>query len=274
MLSGLIRDANGPWLAEALREQGVVLSYTWSSATGRMTCVARWTSWPSRLDLVMTSGGLGPTADDLTAEVVAAWAGVPMELDAALEERIWAIVDAAAGAGRWRGRADARGGAQAGARAFGRRRAGARGHGAGVPRRARRRWWSVLPGPPRELQTMWAAAVTVSPLRELLAARVRWSSGSCGSSALPEPEIAATLREIDADSLPLEITTCLRRGELEVATVFSPATAAAYAAFEASLRERHGDVLFSDDGATIDEVVARAAVRAGRWRRPSRARAG
>ena len=35
--------------------------------------------------------------------------------------------------------------------------------------------------------------------------------------------------------------------------------AAAYAEFEAALRERHGDVLFSDDGATIDEVVARAA---------------
>ena len=62
--------------------------------------------------------------------------------------------------------------------------------------------------------------------------------------------------------VPFEVTTCLRRGELEVATVFAPRRAAAYAAFEASLRERHGDVLFSDDGATIDEVIAR--VLAGR----------
>ena len=38
---------------------------------------------------------------------------------------------------------------------------------------------------------------------------------------LPEPQIAATLREIDADALPFEVTTCLRRGELEVATVFT-----------------------------------------------------
>ena len=43
---------------------------------------------------------------------------------------------------------------------------------------------------------------------------------------LPEPHIAATLREMDADALPLEITTCLRRGELEVATVFPPSSAA------------------------------------------------
>ncbi len=74
---------------------------------------------------------------------------------------------------------------------------------------------------------------------------------------LPEPQIAATLRELDADALPLEITTCLRRGELEVATVFAPSAAAAYAELEAALRERHGDVLFSADGATIDVVIAR-----------------
>ena len=44
------------------------------------------------VDLVITTGGLGPTADDLTADVVASWVGAPMELDPALEERIWAIV--------------------------------------------------------------------------------------------------------------------------------------------------------------------------------------
>ena len=49
----------------------------------------------------------------------------------------------------------------------------------------------------------------------------------------------------------------MRRGELEVAIVFAPPAASAYAAFEAELQARHGDVLFSDDGATIDEVVAR-----------------
>ena len=96
----------------------------------------------------------------------------------------------------------------------------------------------------------------------------RWR-GCCGRAGtlerrilrffpLSEPQIAATLRELDADSLPFEVTTCLRRGELEVATVYRPAEADAYASFEAEIRERHGDVLFSDDDATIDEVIARA----------------
>ena len=42
-----------------------------------------------------------------------------------------------------------------------------------------------------------------------------------------------------------------------MATVFEPSAASAYALFEAALRSRHGDVLFSDYGATIDEVMAR-----------------
>jgi nicotinamide-nucleotide amidase len=112
----------------------------------------------------------------------------------------------------------------------------------------------VLPGPPRELQTMWRSAVGVSPLRELLASAGALDRRILRFFGLPEPVIAATLRELDADSLPLEITTCLRRGELEVATVFSDLSA--YEPFEAELRERHGDVLFSPDGRTIDEIVA------------------
>ena len=46
---------------------------SWSSATGRPTCGPRSTSSPREgVDLILTSGGLGPTADDLTAEVVGA----------------------------------------------------------------------------------------------------------------------------------------------------------------------------------------------------------
>ena len=60
---------------------------------------------------------------------------------------------------------------------------------------------------------------------------------------IPESEIARSLREIEADGVPLErleITTCLRRGEIEIATVFEPEAAAVYASFEAAIREQHG----------------------------------
>ena len=117
---------------------------------------------------------------------------------------------------------------------------------------------AVLPGPPRELQRMWADAVEIEPLAGLLRSAGTLERRILRFFPLSEPQIAATLRELDADALPFEVTTCLRRGELEVATVYRPAEADAYASFEAAIRERHGDVLFSDDDATIDEVIARA----------------
>ena len=61
----------------------------------------------------------------------------------------------------------------------------------------------------------------------------------------------------DADALPLEITTCLRRGELEVATVFAPTRRTPTRRSRRRCASATATSLFSDDGATIDEVVAR-----------------
>jgi nicotinamide-nucleotide amidase len=77
---------------------------------------------------------------------------------------------------------------------------------------------------------------------------------------IPESEIAETLRiarreGVDLDRL--EITTCLRRGEVEVVTRYEPAEADVYDAFEEIVRARHADTLFSDDGTTVDDQVAR-----------------
>ncbi|HWK28917.1 MAG TPA: competence/damage-inducible protein A [Solirubrobacter sp.] len=256
VLSGIIRDANGPWLSEALRGRGVEVSEI-VVVGDRPEDIRRALDFLSDRDLVLTSGGLGPTADDLTVDVVASWAGVALEHDAALEERIWTIV------GRLRGRLPFREAAmREGTRKQARVPAGATtlepvGTAPGFLVSSSGPLVVVLPGPPRELQAMWASAVDVEPLRTLLASAGALEQRILRFFPLPEPQIAATLRELDADALPLEITTCLRRGELEVATVFGAGAADAYAGFEAALRERHGDVLFSDDGATIDEVIAR-----------------
>ena len=253
VLGGLISDANGPWLSGQLRAHGVELAHTIVVGDRPDDLVAALDFFRD-VDVVITSGGLGPTADDLTADVVASWVGASMVLDPALEARVWAIVT------RLRARV---GGEEAAMRAGARKQA----HvptGAAVLEPAgtapgfilgESPMVVVLPGPPRELQSMWADAVTTEPLRGLLAGAGELEQRILRFFPLPEPQIAATLRELDAASLPLEVTTCLRRGELELATVFTPSVAADYEAFEAALRERHGDVLFSDDGATIDEVV-------------------
>ena len=225
------------------------------------------------MDLIVTSGGLGPTADDLTAEVVGAFQGREMVLDEALEERIAEILeplrDALAATSTRRRCAPATASRRSSPRA---RRCSSPsaprpGSSCRPPRARRARPSSCCPGPPRELQPMWRAAVATDAFR----ARGRRRGRATASEMLrlfgiPESEIAETLRVAERRrhrrSSALEITTCLRRGEVEVVTRYEPAGRGGLRrASPAIVRERHADTLFSDDGATVDEQVARAAAR-------------
>jgi nicotinamide-nucleotide amidase len=263
VLSGAVSDRNGPWLSERLRERGVqpahivVVGDRPDDLRAALDFLAR-----EGMDLIVTSGGLGPTADDLTAEVVAGFAGRPLELDAALEQRIWDILE------RLRARAgdhdpDA-------LRAANRKQAlvpvGATvlepvGTAPGLvvpPARDGVPTVLVLPGPPSELRPMWATALATGALQAALSGAGVYEQRMLRMFGLPESELAASLREIEAE-LPLgelEVTTCLRRGELEIASVFAPEAAATYEALEAALLERHGRRVFSRDGRTVDEIVA------------------
>ncbi|HKH17119.1 MAG TPA: competence/damage-inducible protein A [Solirubrobacteraceae bacterium] len=261
VLSGAIADRNGPWLSERLRDRGVELAHIIVVADRRadmraaLEFLAR-----ERVDLVITSGGLGPTADDLTAEVVGAFAGRAMVLDAALEERILAILRA--NRARWSSYGEEA------MRAGNRKQAlvpeGATilepvGTAPGLIVPTPGPLVLVLPGPPGELRPMWGTAVQTEPLRALLARAGALEERLLRLFGVPESEIALSMRALERDGVPLdrlEITTCLRRGEIEIATVFSPDAEAEYDAFAAGLRARHGDALFSEDGASVDEQVA------------------
>jgi nicotinamide-nucleotide amidase len=116
----------------------------------------------------------------------------------------------------------------------------------------------VLPGPPRELQPMWRTASQTEAFRAAIAGAPVYERGILRLFGIPESEIANTLRAAEADGLPLdqlEITTCLRRGEIEVATSFEAPARAAYERFAEFIAARHSDTLFSRDGSTIDEQV-------------------
>ena len=94
VLSGRVRDANGPWLADRLTELGVdhATTVVVGDRPQDMRAALEWLR-SQGLALVITSGGLGPTADDLTAEVVADFHGRPLALDEALEGRIAAKLE-------------------------------------------------------------------------------------------------------------------------------------------------------------------------------------
>ena len=117
----------------------------------------------------------------------------------------------------------------------------------------------VLPGPPRELQPMWETARATDAFAAAIAGATTYVNEVVRLFGIPESEIANTLRAAADDGLdlePLEITTCLRRGEIEVATRFEPPAQGAYDALLEFIRSRHGDTLYSEDGSTIDEQLA------------------
>jgi nicotinamide-nucleotide amidase len=117
----------------------------------------------------------------------------------------------------------------------------------------------VLPGPPRELQPMWGAAVETAGMRAVLARASDYRQETMRLFGIPESDIAETLRAAERAGVDLgsiEVTTCLKRGELEVVTRYEPDREATYDALRAIVRERHGDTLFSEDGRTIDAIVA------------------
>ena len=83
---GRVSDRNGPWLAERLGELGVEVAHRPHVGDRRedLEATLRFLAGDG-VDLIVTSGGLGPTADDLTAEVVGSFAGRPLELDEEME---------------------------------------------------------------------------------------------------------------------------------------------------------------------------------------------
>ena len=266
VLTGRVADRNGPWLADRLLELGVELAHITICADRAADIEAQLRFLRAEgVDLIVTTGGLGPTADDMTVEIVARFCGRDLVLDTAMEARLAAIV------GKWMARFpdtdfDA-------VRAANRKQAmmptGATvldpvGTAPGVvigdhPTIV------VLPGPPKELQAMWAAAVATDAVQQAIAGRTEYRQEMVRMFGLAESGLADTLREAErtVDGFAeLEITTCLRRGEVEMVTRYEPDSAPAYRELMALMRDRHGAVIFSEDGSSVDDQVA--ALLAGR----------
>jgi nicotinamide-nucleotide amidase len=261
VLTGRVRDRNGPWLSDRLAELGVDLAHIGIVGDRDEDILAQLRFMQDEgVDLIVTSGGLGPTADDRTIELVARFTGRRLILDEELEERIAEILrplmkrfphldfDAVRASNRKQALIpegsvviDPAGTAP----------------GLVVPGKPA---IVVMPGPPRELHAMWPIAAASEPFREAVAGRTSYAQDTWRLFGIPESEIAETLRvaEREVEGFEaLEITTCLRRGEVEVVVRREPAGEAAWGGVSALIAERHDQALFSTDGSTVDEQVAR-----------------
>src|SRR3954449_8421500 len=276
VLTGRVTDRNGPWLSDRLRDLGIDLAHIAIVGDRREDILGALRFFAQEgVDLVVTSGGLGPTEDDLTAEVVGAFQGREMLLDEALEEQIaeilrpllsrWPDLDLQAVREANRKQAVVPAGATVldpVGTAPGLVVTPGPGADAAQPTVV------VLPGPPRELQPMWEAAVATEAFGAVAARATTYRQHMLRLFGIPESEIALTLRLAEEErGVPLEgleITTCMRRGEIEIVTRYEPEMQERYDRFVGVVRERHADTLFSDDEGSVDEQVARLLTSSGR----------
>ena len=261
VLTGRVTDRNGPWLADRLLELGVELAHITicGDRAGDIEAQLRFLR-AEGVDLIVTTGGLGPTADDMTVAIVARFCGRELVLDEAMEATIAEIVN------KWMARfpdTDFNAVQEAN-----RKQAmvpdGATvlhpvgtAPGAVIPGTPT---VVVLPGPPRELQAMWPAAIATAAVQQAIAGRTEYRQAMVRMFGLAESGLADTLRDAErqiAGFGDLEITTCLRRGEVEMVTRYEPASAPIYQALIELVQDRHGATIFSEDGSSIDDQVAR-----------------
>lgn len=255
LVRGDRRDANGPFVASELVRLGL--------DPGRILVVgdredelAGAIAEGLAADVCVCSGGLGPTHDDRTIELLARLTGRRLVVDPELEREIEAVSrsfarslgrpyhDFAAGV---RKQASVPDGAVV---------LGLAGTAPGVlVEHADGRIAIALPGPPLELQRLWPRAVETPEFRRVLdragprAHRVLRFFGPSESS------VARVLAEAGDEGAGLEVTVCARDFEIHVDLFAEENAAPRLAAVEGALREAFGGQLFAEDERSVEEIV-------------------
>ena len=88
LLIGQVVDTNSAWMAQRLNEQGIVLHQITSVHDDRQHILKALDEAFSRADIVLTTGGLGPTKDDITKHVMCEYFGTTLVEDPCVREHI------------------------------------------------------------------------------------------------------------------------------------------------------------------------------------------
>jgi nicotinamide-nucleotide amidase len=254
LVRGDRQDRNGPLLAaEALR---LGLEPEWITIVGDGPAdLERALSEGYRADLCLVSGGLGPTHDDRTVELIARVAGRALVVDPALEREIEDVS---------RSIADRLGRPYTEFAAGVRKQAtlpegglslGLAGTAPGVVLDLGDCVVVSLPGPPRELRRLWPRAVESEPVSRVLARAPEHGRLVLRFYGTPESAVAEALAESGGDGDGVEATICAREFEIHVDLVVDAGAEARAETLATSLRTSLARYLFSEDERPIAEIV-------------------
>ena len=254
LVRGDRQDRNGPFLAAEVVRLGLDPERI-AIVGDRPEDLEQALAQGLEADVCLVSGGLGPTHDDRTVEMVARVAGKALVVDEELEREIEGVSRLIAERLR-RPYTDFTTGVRKQATLpEGGISLGLAGTAPGIVLQAGSCAVVILPGPPRELQRLWPRALETEPVRsvfERTPARERLALRFFGT---PESAVAQALEHAGGEGDGVEATICAREFEIHVDLVVEPGAEERGAAVARSLRDGLGKYLFSEDERSIAEIV-------------------
>jgi nicotinamide-nucleotide amidase len=255
LVRGERTDLNGPYLARQLLSLGLEPARIAVVGDGADELESALREAVAGADLVAVSGGLGPTHDDRTVELVAKVADRPLRLDEALHREIDSFSRGVAERLK-RPYADFADGVRKQATVpQGARSLGLAGTAPGLVVDVHGTPVVVLPGPPAELQRLWPNALETEPVRAVLEGARRPHRRTLRLFGAGESTVAQAFAAAGGESEGVEVTICARDFEIVVELLADPGAEERAETVVEGLRTALGRHLYSDDGRTVEEVV-------------------
>ena len=255
LVRGERTDLNGPFLARSVLALGLEPARIHVVGDAPEELEAALREAVASADLVAVSGGLGPTHDDRTVEVVARVAGLELELRPELEAEIEAISRAVAERMKRSYTDFAEGVRKQATLPAGAESLGLAGTAPGMVVEVGETPVVVLPGPPAELQRLWPNALTTAAVRRVLDGGTPPLRRTLRFFGPGESTVAQAFREAGGDGGGVEVTICARDFEIVMDVLAEPAAEERAERLTEALRERLDRFLYSDDGRSVEEIV-------------------